>query len=255
MTLSVVIITKNEEKNIQRCLESVVGIADEIIVVDSFSTDKTEALCKKYPVRFFQEEWKGWGPTKNFANSLASGDYILSLDADEALSLELQKSLREIKNSLEGYYSFRRRTQYCGQWISHCGWYPDIKLRLFPKDQAFWNEAQVHEDVELPNPKAAVQLVSGDINHYSYYTLSEHIERANLYSSLAAAKIAASPLKWLSLHGPIRAFLRFAKSYFFKRGFLDGFFGLCICSFSALEVFLKYAKAAEIRKRGARDRL
>ena len=138
--LSSVIITFNEERNIGRCIESLAGIADEIVVVDSGSTDDTEAICRSFGVKFIEHTFEGYGEQKNFAVSHCSFEYILSLDADEALSIELKESISALKNKWDkDGYSFNRLTNYCGKWVHYCGWYPDSKLRLFKKNKGKWS--------------------------------------------------------------------------------------------------------------------
>jgi glycosyltransferase involved in cell wall biosynthesis len=246
--ISAVIITKNEERNIDRCLDSLADWVSEIIVLDSGSTDRTKEICLKYKqVKFIEHPWRGYGPTKNIANELASSAYILSLDADEAISPELRKSIEDLKDPLRGAYSFSRRTNYCGQWIRHSGWYPDKKIRLFPKKQTHWNEDPVHEDLVLP-AKTRVQELRGDILHYSYYTIREHLQRTHRYSELAAQRIANSSQSLLQLRSIVNPPLRFLRHYLLKRGFLDGYFGLVISGMASLEVYLKYSTAARLRR-------
>src|SRR3990172_2864038 len=181
--LSVVIITFNEEKNIGRCLDSVKTIADEIVVLDSFSTDKTEELCKAKGARFFQHKFDGHIEQKNRAITFAKFPYILSLDADEALSEELKKSILEIKNnfSADGYY-MNRLTNYCGQWIYHCGWYPDKKLRLWDSRKGKWGGINPHDKYELFTSDTAARFLTGNILHYSYYSVEEHYVQAQKFS-------------------------------------------------------------------------
>lgn len=215
--LSAVVITRNEERNIQRCLDSLQDVVDEVIIVDSGSTDRTEEICARYPmVRFFRHAWLGYGATKNFANSLAECNYILSLDADEALSSELKKSLAE-PIQLSGVYRVRRRTNYCGQWIWHTGWYPDEKIRIFPKAAAQWSEDAVHEELKV-NQNLPIHELNGDLLHYSYYTIQEHLLRTDRYSQLAAAQIAVSKKTFLRTRAVLNSVLRFFKHYFLKRG-------------------------------------
>lgn len=235
LELSVVIITFNEEKNIVRCLESVKSLADEIIIVDSFSTDNTKTLAGPYSVRFVQCEWQGYAQTKNYANSLATGDMILSLDADEALSDELIASIATIKSSgLKGVYSMNRLNNYCGQWIKHAGWYPDRKVRLFPKDGANW-KGDVHE--RLVSSDRPIQ-VEGDILHYSYYSSEEHLERERKYAKIAAQRDGRVG------GGAVGALLsvtfKFIKMYVLKGGFLEGRRGLILCSISSRSKWFKY---------------
>ncbi len=253
MTISAVVITKNEEKNIGRCLESLQGLVDEIIVVDSMSTDRTEEICRRFSVRFIQKEWMGWSKTKNFANDLSTSAYILSLDADESLSPKLKENLLRLKSHLHGFYGFNRKTNYCGKWISHSGWYPDRKLRLFPKGLALWSDQQVHEDLIRKDLSLPVTYIEGDLLHYSYYTIFEHLERANRYSELGAEIIASSPRSFLRFRALFNALFRFFKSYLLQRGFLDGFYGFVIALIGSLEVFLKYAKADQMRSKNSYD--
>ena len=161
--LSSVIITLNEERNIGRCLDSLKGIADEIIVVDSGSTDRTEEICRSLGVKFIHHPFEGYTEQKNFAVGHCTFDYVLSLDADEALSEELKKSISAIKSKWnKDGYSFNRFTNYCGKWIKHCGWYPDRKLRLFKKNKGSWLGNKLHERFVL-NDSGNSEFSKGDI--------------------------------------------------------------------------------------------
>lgn len=239
--LSVVIITFNEEKNIGRCLESIRGIADDIVVVDSHSTDQTEAICKNYPVNFIPHNWEGYSDTKNFANAQAKYDWILSLDADEALSDELKNSILEIKKQgLQKTFSFNRLTNYCGHWVKHCGWYPDKKVRIFDRSITRWN-GLIHEELTFSEPVDIVHL-KGDCLHYSYYTTDQHYLQADKFTTLAAKDLyekgqRASVFKLLL--SPVNKFIR---DYFFKLGILDGAAGYTVSKISAYATFLKYKK-------------
>ncbi|MCB9026028.1 MAG: glycosyltransferase family 2 protein [Bdellovibrionaceae bacterium] len=248
--ISAVIITKNEELNIERCIQSLIRVVDEIIIVDSYSTDNTPKICQKYPqVRFFQTDWKGFSETKNYGNQLASFEFILSLDADEELSTMLQDEILNIKNQLkenEAYY-INRITNYCGKWIYHSGWLPDYQLRLFPKKDSHWNKAQVHEHIEFTN-EMTIKKLSGLLNHYSYYTINEHIDRMKSYTSLGAEKVLAKNENFLLIKATVNPFLRFFKSYFLKLGILDGAYGFAISIMASFTVFLKYFKAWQSRK-------
>jgi len=244
--ISAVIITLNEEKNIERCLQSLQGIADEIIVVDSFSTDATEAICQSYGVKFIQQKWLGYGEQKNFANELAQFEYILSLDADETLSDELKASILAVKSQTmsDAYYA-HRRTNYCGTWIYHCGWYPDAKIRLWRKGLACWTTPKVHETIKLADG-AELQPLSGDILHYSYYTLDEHVQVANKYTSLAAKEyfLQGRKANFIKLYfNPTFSFIR---NYFLRLGIMDGYNGFVICAVSGFSTFLKYAKLKQL---------
>jgi (heptosyl)LPS beta-1,4-glucosyltransferase len=240
MKISATIITLNEERNIRRCIESLKPVADEIIVLDSLSTDATKSICEEEGVVFHEREWAGYSESKNYLNSLATHDYILSIDADEALDDELQKAILEVKKRQDPeVYSVNRLTNYCGRWIKHSGWYPDIKIRLFPKKGSHWDGAIVHEELVYPTNLEVVQL-DGHLEHYSYYNFVEHRERADKYSTLTAQKMfdagkKASPLKpYLSGLG------RFISMYVIKGGFLDGKMGFKIAQISAASNVFKY---------------
>lgn len=231
-SLSVVIITLNEEKNIGRCLDSVLSLADEVVILDSFSTDNTVNICKEKGITPIQHNWEGYAKTKNYANSLAKHSYILSLDADEALSPTLLNSLQTIKQKgFEGVYSFNRLNNYCGTWIKFAGWYPDTKTRVFPRDKATWRGDFVHETLfvgNLPNTK-----VEGDLLHYSYYTKEEHIAREKKYAKLAAERAAERGKSYSSLENYLSAFTKFLKMYLIKGGFLHGKTGFTLCAIAA----------------------
>ena len=247
MGISVVICTKNEERNIKRCLDAVQNIADEIIIVDSKSTDQTPAICKSYAkVKFYESEWLGFSKTKNYANSLATHNYILSLDADEALSPECQKEISEFKPKLSGVYAINRMTNYCGQWIKHSGWYPDRHIRLFPKSGSAWT-GDIHEILKFDS-NLEVKNLKGDVSHYSYYSIEEHWHRINTYSSLGAQKYIRYSYPKLLFKMVLNSKFRFIRHYILKFGFLDGFAGLVIASLSASAVFLKFAKAYQLKR-------
>jgi glycosyltransferase involved in cell wall biosynthesis len=249
--ISAVIITLNEERNIGRCLNSIREIADEIIVVDSFSTDKTGEIVQQKGAHFIQHEWQGYSATKNFANQQATHSFILSLDADEALSAELQQSiLAAKKQGLSGIYSFNRLTNYCGKWVKHCGWYPDKKARLFPKEAANWEGDFVHEEIAFKGNNTETFL-KGDLHHYSYYTTQEHYDRVEKYAQLGAEKLLDKQKSGSKLKGIFSAISRFISMYCFKLGFLDGTTGYRVCKISAYAAYLKYKKLHEIKAKTA----
>jgi glycosyltransferase involved in cell wall biosynthesis len=240
--LSVVIITCNEEKNIARCLDSVLNISDDTLVVDSFSSDKTREICLSKGVRFMTHTFEGYAGSKNFADSQALYPYILSLDADEAITPELERSILSIKeNWLHDAYSMNRLTNYCGKWIRHGGWYPDTKLRLFDKRKGSWSDALVHENLIL-EPGCTYGFLKGDILHYSYYTMTEHVDRANKFSDLASDELFLKGIKPGLLKTWVSPCIRFVRDYFFRMGFLDGYYGYLISKISAFATFMKYAK-------------
>lgn len=243
--ISAVITTFNEEKNIGRCLQSLQGIADEVIVVDSFSTDRTEEICRQYAVNFFRKKWQDYSRAKNHGNAMAKYDFILSLDADEELSERLQNSIKQLKsdNRYRAYY-VSRLTNYCGKWIKHCGWYPDYKIRLWDRDLAHW-EGVVHESLKFYK-QTATDTLKGDLLHYSFYTISDHIKKANMFSQIAANEVLQKGHKVNSIyHLIINPGYTFIHKYFFQLGFLDGFYGFVICVISAFSNFLKYAKVRD----------
>lgn len=240
--LSIVIITFNEEKNIQSCLESVVELSDDIIIIDSFSTDRTQQICESFPhVRFVKHEWQGYAKTKNYANSLTKYNYILSLDADEVVSPQLKGSISSIKKPIDGVFEFNRLTNYCGTWIHHCGWYPDKKTRIFPKEGSYWEGDFVHETLVIPEG-LNTHFLKGDLFHYSYHSIEDHYNQIEKYSSLHAEKMKHQGKKASFLKLYISPIFKFIRTYFLELGFLDGSSGYRIARISAKAVRLKYQK-------------
>ena len=238
--LSIVIITFNEERNIERCLKSVISIADEIIVVDSFSTDKTKDICENYNVKFHQREWSGYSDQKNFANNLATYDYVFSLDADEAVDNIMEKDIIKHKtNGFSGLYVTNRLVNYCGKWIKHSTWYPDKKIRIFEKSMANWQGEYVHEELTFSKAISKVEL-KGHLEHYTYYNYKEHRERADKYSFLTAKKMQKKGKKAGPLKPYLSALARFVSMYIIHLGFLDGYMGFKIAQISAQSNVVKY---------------
>ncbi|NVO03401.1 MAG: glycosyltransferase family 2 protein [Bacteroidetes bacterium] len=244
--LSVVIITFNEERNIGRCLDSVKEIADDIVVIDSFSTDKTEEICLANGARFIKHEFPGHIEQKNWAISQAKFPFILSLDADEALSEELKKSIIEAKKNTEfDGYIMNRLTNYCGKWIHHSGWYPDAKLRLWDSAKGKWGGVNPHDKYEMESD-VKIKHLKGDIYHYSYYSINEHILQANKFSEIMAKALFKNGKNASFLKVIFRPPMRFFRDYFLKMGFLDGFYGFVICKTTAYTTFLKYSKLRQL---------
>ncbi|HEX2899411.1 MAG TPA: glycosyltransferase family 2 protein [Bacteroidia bacterium] len=241
--ISAVIITHNEERNIGRCLASLAGIADEILVLDGHSTDRTVEICKAHGARVIAQDWLGYAATKNLGNDLAQYSYILSMDADEAISPVLRASLLSVKGELRGAYSFNRQAFYCGKPIRHGGWYPDVKLRLFPKGQAKWVGKYVHEELR-PDAGLSLHHLPGDLLHYTYYSVSEHRARAKRYAALAAEKLRKKGKIGLLVRAFISPHWRFFQMFVLRLGLLDGWRGWCIASITATEVWWKYWWAA-----------
>ncbi|OFY58314.1 MAG: glycosyl transferase [Bacteroidetes bacterium RBG_13_46_8] len=238
--LSGVIITFNEEKNIERCLLSLKDIVDEIVVIDSFSTDRTKGICEKYNVRFIQNPFKGHVEQKNKALDSARHSYVLSLDADEELSPRLKKSIVRIKENwnADGYY-FNRLTNFCGTWIRHSGWYPDRKLRLWNREKGRWGGLNPHDRVMM-KPGSQLHFLRGDLNHYSYTTTDEFTERTRKYSLIGARSLFQQGKKPSYLKLVFSPAWRFIKHYVAGLGFLDGYNGLLISRTLAKGVYLKY---------------
>ena len=244
--ISAVIITYNEERDIERCLRSLQGVVDEIVVVDSFSTDNTEEICKKFDVKFFRHPFNGYRDQKNYALSLSSFDHILSLDADEALSDKLRQSILDVKNNWHSDgYSFNRSNNYCGKWIHHTSWYPDRKIRLFDSKKGKWGGLNLHETIEMTHG-SKVSILDGDLLHWAYYSYEEHIEKINNYSTLGAQEYFLSGKKAGPLSAALHSNWAFIKSYIVKRGFLDGYDGFVISTLTAYKIFLKYIKLRKL---------
>jgi len=246
--LSVVIITFNEEKNIGRCLDSVKPVADDIVVLDSFSTDNTQKICEEKGARFIQHKFDGHIEQKNRAISHAKFPHILSVDADEVLSEKLRQSILDAKNNwkYDGYF-VNRLNNYCGKWIKHCGWYPNKKLRLWDSRKGKWTGENPHDKYKL-NSGAASSRLKGDLLHYSYTTISEHIDQIQKFSTIAAVAKFKKGKKIALLLIVIRPFAIFLNKYFMKLGFLDGYYGFVVSMLSAYTTFLKDIKLKELHK-------
>ncbi len=247
--ISAVIITKNEERNIARCLDSLDVVVDEILVIDSFSEDRTVEIAREYGAKVIESKWLGYGETKNLGNRLAQNDYILSIDADEALSPQLAASILALKEEMKApAYEMNRILNYCGKWIRYGGFYPDKKIRLFHRGMMQWDDAEVHEKLYFLNEdlKDEIQWIEGDLLHYSYHSISDHISRLNRYSNLASLQLAGR--KALFAHMIFNSAWRFIHRYFIRGGFRDGYMGFILCRNQAFEVYLKYAKALHVRK-------
>jgi len=244
--LSVVIITLNEERNIGRCLESVKAVADEIVVVDSLSTDKTKEICEAHKVRFVEQKFLGYVEQKNFALNLATHDHVLSLDADEALSFELLEEIKQIKNNFEfDGYRFNRLTNYNGHWVKYCGWYPDTKLRIVVKNKAKWIGTNPHDALVV---EGSISHIKGDLLHYSYDSISAHVLQSNKFSTIEATSLFNRGKRASLSKLVTRPFVQFFKDYILRKGFLDGRYGFVICFLNSMYVLLKYAKMMDLER-------
>lgn len=247
--LSIVIITFNEEKNIERCLQSVQAVADEIVVVDSFSQDKTKEICQKYTVQFYEHPFEGHIQQKNYAASLARHDFVLSLDADEVLSEELQASILREKQgfSRQGYY-MHRLNNYCGQWIKHGGWYPDKKLRLWNRHRGTWGGINPHDQWSFFDSTNTAGLLAGDLLHYSYHQSEELVKQSYYFATIAAHALNQKGIKSTLFSGVLHGVAKFIKMYILQYGFLDGKAGFTIAKTLSKATFYKYKTLYQLTK-------
>jgi len=243
--ISGVIITYNEEKNIERCLKSLVDVCDEVIVLDSFSTDKTEEICKQFNVKFFQHKFDGHIQQKNRVISYSENDFILSLDADEVLSDKLKSEILKVKENqqFDAYY-FNRLNYYCNKKIKHGGWYPDKKIRLWNKNAGKWGGINPHDTVIL-NEYTKKKYLAGDLLHYSFNSIEQHLNQINKFSSIKAEVSYRNNKKTNLFKILFKPTIKFLIQFIFKLGFLDGFYGFVICKNSAYAEFLKQIKIKE----------
>jgi glycosyltransferase involved in cell wall biosynthesis len=245
--ISAVIITLNEEKNIGKCLDSLKAVADEIVVVDSFSTDQTELIVKEKGAKFFKHKFENYVTQHEFADKLATHDIILTIDADEVLSTELVDSILKVKKywQCDGY-SMNRMTNYCGKWIKHSGWYPDIKLRIYDRRKGKWIGQKIHERFILYEGSTREHL-KGDLLHYSYFSISQHVNQANKFTDITALAAYEQGKKSRILNILFNPVFKFFRNYILHFGFLDGYYGYVICRISAHATFLKYIKLRQLR--------
>lgn len=245
--LSAVIITYNEERNIGRCLDSLVGIADEILVVDSFSEDKTEEISLNKGARFIKHAFEGHIEQKNWAMAQAKYEHVLALDADEALDEELQKNILAIKENWKfEAYKMNRLTNYCGHWVHHSGWYPDTKIRLFDRRKGGWGGSNPH-DKFIPKKGEKVKWISGDILHYSFYDREGHLNQIEKFSTIAAQAAFNKGKRSTLIRRFVNPLARFVKAFILRRGFLDGKAGFDIARYSAYANYLKYRKLQQLQ--------
>ncbi len=245
--ISAVIITKNEEHNIRRCLKSI-SWADEVVVLDTGSEDRTKAICEEMGARIYDSEWLGFGPTKRKAVGLANYDWILSLDADEQVSEELQIKIKKILKEGTDYAGFKIKEQtfYLGQKIKYSGWNNEYHLRLFNKKYGNFNERTVHESVEMEGEIGRLEEV---IWHYSIPSITIHVFKMNHYTDMAAKDLFEKSRKSTPYYAFFRALWAFFRMYVIKLGILDGKYGFVLAINSAYYVFLKYSKVWELWKK------
>lgn len=246
--LSAVIITFNEERNIERCLLSVSDVCDELLVVDSGSTDHTVSIAQRLGARVIHHPFPGYIEQKNYAITQASGDWILSLDADEALDNTLRDSVAEaMKHPAGAAYEMNRLTNYCGNWVRHSGWYPDTKIRLFKKGVGEWTGINPHDRYALPQGQHPVHL-RGDLLHYSYHSISDHLRQIDHFSRIGAKALYDKGEKGSIAKLLYKPVARFLRAYVVWSGFRDGLTGFIIAINSAHAVFLKYLRLYYLQK-------
>ena len=246
--ISVVILTYNEERNIKRCIESVLAVADEIVVVDSLSVDKTEEICRAYDLRFISHAFEGYIEQKNYATKLATHDLILSMDADEALSDELKESVLTVKKQINADgYTMNRLTNYCGKWIHHSGWYPDTKLRLVNRTKGKWAGVNPHDKFEMYS-SGNIKHLRGDLYHYSYYTFEEHKAQIRKFAEISAKSLYLKGVRSDLAKIIYKPVARFLRAYIVKAGFLDGREGWTIARMTAWASYLRYSQLYAIQR-------
>ena len=240
--ISACIISYNEEKKIEACLQSLQRVADEIIVVDSLSTDRTREIASKYTDRIFEQKFLGHIEQKNLAVDKASHEWILSLDCDERLSEQLQQSILAVKERLDDAdaYCMSRKTYYVYRWLNHC-WYPDIKTRLFNRGTSRWGGTNPHDHIETQGSN--IVRLEGDIHHYSFDSISDHLQTIDKFTEIGADELIRKNKRFNMLSPLTHASWVFIKLYILKRGFLDGFAGLTVSILSYMHVYVKYSKA------------
>jgi len=251
MKISVTIITLNEESNIGECLESL-DFADEIVVVDSGSTDRTAEICRAHGrVRFHELGWLGFGKQKNLAASLATNDWIFNIDADERVTPRLKESLARVDPADAPCYRVARENYFGSRWIRRCGWYPDFNKRLYDRRECAFSEKSVHESLVC---RGKVGELQGTLVHRTYTGVSDYLKRMELYSSLAAGELVKAGKMPGLLQLIFKPLFTFFKMYFLKLGFLEGYTGFLLSMLYSHYTFYKYGKAIEMNRAGEHDR-
>jgi len=245
MKISATIIVRNEEDNIANVCETVSWV-DEIVIVDSDSSDKTVEIARRYTDKIFDREFKGYKDKHEYADAQTTGDWIFWIDADERVTTELREAILALKdkadNELADGYRIARKTWYLDRWIKHSGWYPDYQMRLYRKDKSYWDGVAPHQTARVDG---RVETLDGEFLHYTKRSLSEHARVTDSYATLAAEHIANGGRKIGAFGIVSNAIAAFFRTYIFKQGFRDGVPGLIIAGFTAYGVFLKCAKVWE----------
>jgi glycosyltransferase involved in cell wall biosynthesis len=250
ISLSAIVIAKNEEKNIERCLKSLINVFEDVVViVDDSTTDNTFALAARYSIVNCElYKWQGYAQTKSYAVTKTKHDWVFWIDADEELTPELETELIQFKNSEPEFncYDVARRAFFLGKWIKHSGWYPARIKRFFDKKSVAFDEKHVHEGLVV---KGGVGNLQHDLNHYTDPNIEHYFDKFNTYTSLAAKELASKGRSAVISDILLRPLFLFLKMYIFRRGFLDGLHGLILAIFSSAYVFTKYSKLWELNKR------
>ena len=250
--ISAVIITLNEENNIEACLKPLLEIAEEVLVFDSGSTDQTCAIAEQLGAKVLSTTWQGYAQTKNLANQAARFDWILSIDADEVVSPELQQSIIQLELKKGCVYELDRFTNYCGRWVKHSGWYPDWKVRLFNRTEVEWIGDFVHETLQIPTDSKVIRL-EGKLLHYSYRSSEDHWQRIEKYARLSAEKLFHKGKKATWFKSTFSPISRFIRTYFLKKGILDGQIGWRLSIRNAYMVRKKYRILKELHQKSKQD--
>jgi glycosyltransferase involved in cell wall biosynthesis len=244
-TVSAIVVCFNEEERIGDCLESL-RWCDEIVVVDSFSTDRTPEICRGYTDRFIQREWSGYRDQKAFAHSQATKDWVFLVDSDERVTAELRNEVEDALVQDSGRYAgyaVPRLVHYLDRWWRRGGWYPDYDVRLFRRDRGTWGGSEPHEKILVDG---AVRRLRNPLHHYSYRNIEDHLQRINRFTSISSRESKKQGGRWRLSDALLRPAARFFRSYVLKRGFMEGFAGFYVAVTAAVYVFLKYAKLWEL---------
>jgi len=252
LPVSAIVVSFNEEENIARCLESIKW-CDEIVVVDSFSTDQTLEICRQFTDIVIQRKWTGYRDQKQFAHSQTSNDWVLMVDSDEEVTPALQTEIREALRTDGAKYSgylVPRLVFYLDRWWRRGGWYPDYDVRLFRRDLATWGGTEPHEKIVVDG---RVRRLQNPLHHFSYRNINDHIDRINRFTSISSRELHTVGESWRLADALLRPAVRFCRSYFLKRGFMEGFAGFHVAVTAAMYVFLKYAKLWELELKEKRE--
>ena len=250
--VSVIVVCFNEEDRIEDCLKSLAW-CDEIVVVDSFSTDRTPEISRRLAHKFVQRPWPGYREQKAYAHSLATKDWVMLVDSDERVTAELQNEIGERlaqDNGAYAGYAIPRLVRYLGRWWWRGGWYPDYDVRLFRRERATWGGVDPHEKIIVDGK---VGRLNQPLHHYTYRSIDDHVQRINRFTSISSAELHKSGGRWRLSDALLRPAVRFFRSYILKRGFLEGFAGFYVALTAAVYVFLKYAKLWELELKDKRD--